>query len=55
MKSIGVLQEELALMDHIIQFNTKNNIDSDDFENKKFFIQNQIDVLYIDQLCHIKI
>ncbi len=44
MKSIGVLQEELALMDHIIKINKKNNLDYDEFENKKFFIQNQIDV-----------
>ena len=51
MKSIGVLQEELALMDHIIQFNTKNNQDYDDFENKKLFIQNQIDVIIVIIIC----
>jgi hypothetical protein len=48
MKSIGVLQEELALMDYIINFNTKNNLDVDEFENKKFFIQNQIDVIILN-------
>ena len=49
MKSIGVLQEELTLMDYIIKFNTKNNLDTDEFENKQFFIKNQIDVtiLYV--------
>ena len=44
MNSIGVLQEELTLMDYIIKFNTKNNLDADEFENKKFFIKNQINV-----------
>jgi len=44
MNSIGVLQEELTLMEYIIKFNTKNKLDPDEFENKKFFLKNQIDV-----------
>lgn len=44
MKSLGVLQNEMDLMDHIIEFSKKSNLDSDTFDNKKFFIKNQMDV-----------
>jgi hypothetical protein len=44
MKSLGVLQNEMDLMNHIIEFLKKSNLDYDTFDNKKFFIKNQMDV-----------
>ncbi len=46
MNSLEVLQAEYQLMDHIICFNKNKKIDFDEFENKKFFIKNEMDVNY---------
>jgi hypothetical protein len=43
-KSIGVLMEENELMNHIINYNKKNNIDYDSFEMKKLNIDTEIKV-----------
>ena len=44
MKSLGVLQNELELMDQKINFCKTKGLDYDLLDNKKFFIKNQSDV-----------
>jgi hypothetical protein len=46
MKSLEVLQAENDLMDYIINLNKNKKLDYDAFENKKFFIKNEMDVNY---------
>lgn len=51
MKSIGVLQNELEVLDNIIEFKTKNNYDPDYFENKKTMVEAEI--MKIENLCSV--
>lgn len=44
MKSVGVLQKELELMDTIITFCKNKNLDFDDFEAKKDLLSIDIEV-----------
>jgi protein tyrosine/serine phosphatase len=44
MKSMGVLQKEIELMDHIIAFNKAKGLDYDDYEMKKDMLDNEIQV-----------
>lgn len=44
MKSIGVLQKEIELMDHIIEFCKKHKLDYDSFESKKDMLDVEIEV-----------
>ena len=51
MKSMGVLQEELKVLDEIISFKSKNNFDPDFFENKKTMVEAEI--MKIENLCTV--
>jgi hypothetical protein len=44
MKSMGVLQREVELMSHIIEFNKRNKVDYDEFEIKKDMLDNEMQV-----------
>ena len=44
MKSLGVLNNEMDLMDHIIQFCKVNELEFDVFDSKKIFLKNSFDV-----------
>jgi hypothetical protein len=51
MKSIGVLQEELNVLDEIIGFKEKNKLEADFFENKKTMVEAEI--MKIENLCSV--
>lgn len=48
---MGVLQEELKLLDEIILFKNKNKFDPDFFENKKTMVE--AEVMKIENLCSV--
>ena len=45
MQSIGVMTKEIELMDYIIDFCNKNSLEFLNFDSKKFFLKNNLDVL----------